>query len=312
MGKQTPAERLFTLTCCLVSAQSYGVSKRQLLESVSGYAENKSQDAQDRMFERDKDLLRSMGIRLEVVDGEGSDDPEATRYRLSKQAFAWPTGFHLNPTHLQLLELAAKAWSHRSMSQEARAALTRMRAFGVADGAQSLQVVSPKLFAKDPNFGPLTDAIDQGLQVRFEYQKPGERPFSKQLSPVRLRFRAGQWILLAADAGSLKNYLLRRIVSRVVLLDAAAEPLTQDEIASAEKSLDDFILSQVAKLEVREQSEAWYHFGASETTIQVSYMDRELFIEELIEYGSDVRVIEPSELADSIQAQLRQVLQNHA
>jgi len=312
VGKQSPAERLFTLTCCLVAAQSYGVSKRQLLESVAGYAENKTRDAQDRMFERDKDLLRIMGVRLEVIDGEGSDDPEATRYRLAKDAFKWPKDFGLNSKHMQLLELAAKAWSHQSMSQVARSALTRMRAFGAAGDEETLQVVSPKLFAKDPNFTPIAEAIDAGVQISFEYQKPDEQPKLRTLTPVKMRFIAKQWLLLGLENGELKNYLLRRMVSRVRVSDLAGEPVSADEVAEAELDLEQYINSQRAQLELKPDSEAWYHFGAEQSIIEVPFMDRELFAEELIEFGSDVRILGPVEFAEYVNSQLEQVVENHA
>lgn len=310
MGKQTPAERLFTLTCCLVAAQSYGVSKRQLLESVSGYAENKTQEARDRMFERDKDLLRAMGIQLEVIDGEGSDDPEATRYRLTKQAFDWPKDFTLNERHMQLLELAAKAWNHQSLGQVAQSALTRMRAFGAAFEQQSLQVVSPRLFAKDPNFTPIAEAIDRGVQIEVRYQKPESTPELKLLSPVRLRFKAGQWLLLASDSGELKNYLLRRMVSKAALSELAAERFDAVDIEAAELSLEAHIQSQQATLELRPGSEAWYHFGGDR--VQVAYMDQELFAEELIDLGMDVKILEPKSLSEYVTKQLQAVIESHA
>ncbi len=310
MGKQTPAERLFTLTCCLVAAQSYGVSKRQLLESVSGYAENKTQEARDRMFERDKDLLRAMGIQLEVIDGEGSDDPEATRYRLTKQAFDWPKDFTLNERHMQLLELAAKAWNHQSLGQVAQSALTRMRAFGAAFEQQSLQVVSPRLFAKDPNFTPIAEAIDRGVQIEVQYQKPESTPELKLLSPVRLRFKAGQWLLLASDSGELKNYLLRRMVSKAALSELAAERFDAVDIEAAELSLEAHIQSQQATLELRPGSEAWYHFGGDR--VQVAYMDQELFAEELIDLGMDVKILEPKSLSEYVTKQLQAVIESHA
>ena len=310
MGKQTPAERLFTLTCCLVAAQSYGVSKRQLLESVSGYAENKTQEARDRMFERDKDLLRAMGIQLEVIDGEGSDDPEATRYRLTKQAFDWPKDFTLNERHMQLLELAAKAWNHQSLGQVAQSALTRMRAFGAAFEQQSLQVVSPRLFAKDPNFTPIAEASDRGVQIEVQYQKPESTPELKLLSPVRLRFKAGQWLLLASDSGELKNYLLRRMVSKAALSELAAERFDAVDIEAAELSLEAHIQSQQATLELRPGSEAWYHFGGDR--VQVAYMDQELFAEELIDLGMDVKILEPKSLAEYVTKQLQAVIESHA
>jgi len=58
-------ERLINLTLALLSTKRY-LKKSQILENVFGY--EGSQDAKERMFERDKDDLRSLGIEIEVGD----------------------------------------------------------------------------------------------------------------------------------------------------------------------------------------------------------------------------------------------------
>jgi proteasome accessory factor B len=44
----------------------------------------------------------------------------------------------------------------------------------------------------------------------------------------------------------------------------------------------------------------------------LNYLDLHLLAEELLEFGSSVKVIEPIELKDLIQDTLRQVIANHA
>ena len=66
--KQSPAERLFTLTCYLLSTEIKGLSKQDIFRAVPGYSEGKTQEAIDRMFERDKKSLKAAGIQLEVVN----------------------------------------------------------------------------------------------------------------------------------------------------------------------------------------------------------------------------------------------------
>ena len=62
-------ERLLNLVICLLAATRY-VSKEQIRQAVPQYAQCATDEAFERMFERDKDDLREMGIPLET----GSND----------------------------------------------------------------------------------------------------------------------------------------------------------------------------------------------------------------------------------------------
>ena len=57
-------ERLLNLLACLLTAER-PVPAEEIRYTVAGY-ENKTDEAFHRMFERDKDLLREMGIPLEL------------------------------------------------------------------------------------------------------------------------------------------------------------------------------------------------------------------------------------------------------
>lgn len=66
------AERLMNLALCLLGTRR-PLSKRELRESVEAYLEAGSDDSFNRMFERDKDDLRELGLVIETVeslDGE--------------------------------------------------------------------------------------------------------------------------------------------------------------------------------------------------------------------------------------------------
>ena len=111
MAKQTPAERLFSLTCALLSAPTTGLSKQQLFAAVEAYI-NTSGDAREKLFDRDKTALRDMGVAIEVVVIDSYEESEAARYRIAKGSFDWPKNLELTPGQLQLLELAARK-AHR-------------------------------------------------------------------------------------------------------------------------------------------------------------------------------------------------------
>lgn len=311
--KQTNAERLFTLTCCLVAAPVLGVSKQQLVLSVPGYADTSSQEALDRMFERDKIALRKAGVALEVIGQEGSDNPDDTRYRVVPGSFDWPEDLKLNGQKLRLLELAGKAWNHQSMRSSAKSAITRLKALGYVQKAQELEVFSPRILAKHASFSPLAEAIAESMMVRFSYQKPSESASSRELTPLKLRYLEGQWVLLAAEGREIKNFLLRRITSPVAILEKAGGPISPSEIAAAEQSLTEFVSRQEVTLELEADSEAWWHFGSpAENKVTFNYMDRELLVEDLLELAGGLRVIHPIEVRDLLIARLREVEAIHA
>jgi len=124
VSKQSAAERLFTLTCCLMAAPVIGLSKRDIFASVSSYAQQASEMAKEKMFDRDKTALRDMGVALEVLDSLSFEEGDTARYRIARGSFSWPKDFVINAEHLALLELAAKAWNNQLLSKSAHSGLT--------------------------------------------------------------------------------------------------------------------------------------------------------------------------------------------
>jgi predicted DNA-binding transcriptional regulator YafY len=71
---------------------------------------------------------------------------------------------------------------------------------------------------------------------------------------------------------------------------------------------------------VAEGSEAWVHFGidaeATESLesvdIEINFMDQELLVEELIEFGASVEVLAPETLKNAVIDQAKKALASHA
>ena len=158
------------------------------------------------------------------------------------------------------------------MSPIAQSGLTRMRSLGVVSSSKELSFFTPRLIAKHQAFEPLAIAIAEQKQVSFDYRKPDGELSKRSLSPAKLRYLSGQWVLLASEKGVLKNFLLRRIVSEVRALVEPAEPISAEEIAAAEQDLLELIESQVARLQLVPDSEAHWHFGAEGEQIEIHYM----------------------------------------
>lgn len=312
MAIQSPAERLFTLTCCLMAAPRIGLSKQDIFASVPGYREIESEDALERMFDRDKGTLREVGVQLEIVSFDQLEDTDGHRYRIAQGGFNWPEDLSLTPAQLGLIELAARAWNNQQFAQSARSGLGRLKSRGMVQVERQLSFITPRILAKHKSFEPLAAAISDQQMVLFEYRKPDHQASLREVSPLKLRLIQGEWVLLAREGSELKNFLLRRIISQVKLSGARFEMASEAEISSAESDLTQFTLSNIAQLELVPESEAFWHFGGQETSVEVAFMDESLFAEDLLEFGPDVKVISPTSLAERVSAALRKAADRHA
>jgi len=81
-------ERLLNLVICLLATSRY-LTKAQIRRSVPQYADCESDDAFERMFERDKDELREMGVPLETGSLHPWPDDEFG-YRIDRNRYALP------------------------------------------------------------------------------------------------------------------------------------------------------------------------------------------------------------------------------
>lgn len=312
MAKQSPAQRLFTLTCCLLAAPKLGLSKQQIYNSVQAYLESSS-DAREKMFDRDKTILREMGVGLDVVDFDSFEETEASRYRIARGAFEWPRDLQLNSEQLQLLELAARAWNNRVMAPAAQSGLTRLKTLGVMAGSRELSIFTPRLIARHQSFDPIARAISNQRTVSFDYRKAADAAATRVVEPQKLRFLEGQWVLLAKEAGLLKNFLLRRIVSEVSTLEPFESMASAQLTAQAEQELQQHLLSQSATFRVVNDSEAWWHFAVDATGIaKLNFMDEALLAEDLMEFGADIEVLEPESLASRVKLGFEKVASLHA
>ena len=111
----TPAaktERLMNLVMTLLATRR-PLPKARIREIVEQYRTAPSTEAFDRMFERDKDDLRELGIPLvtEEITALFDDEPG---YRIHQRDYALPD-LALAPDELAVLGLAARTWSHAAL-----------------------------------------------------------------------------------------------------------------------------------------------------------------------------------------------------
>jgi len=342
--KSDKSERLFQLTCVLLYSER-GVTKRELFHAVDSYREDlkatpNDETAVHKKFERDKSDLRQMGIQINGF--EGQIDSDDMRYTIASDTFFWPEGIEFNAEQLQLLNLAAQVWAQASLSSEANRGLVRLKALGLEPAASDILGFAPRLRTHEPSFLPLSEAIEDHIEVVFDYRKPDGEVTQRKVQPWLLRNVDGQWLLVCwdKDRKAVRNFLLKRIVSRVIprtlqLNDKEVELVkfeapSAQSIAAALEDLEQHTRAQRATLRVKKDSQAWFHFhldgksnlgidssespatAAQADLVELSYMDLQLLAEELSDYVLDIEVLQPPDLSIAINKHFEAVLAAHA
>ena len=161
------SERLLNLLIMLLVQRHY-VSKERIRAIL--YPDSRP-DAFEKMFERDKEELRSLGVPIEV----GSIDPlfdDEPGYRISPDEFALPD-VRLAADEAAVVGLATRVWEHARLAEATTDAVRKLTAAGVEVDVSALDLVEPRLSADEPAFDVFWDATQARQEVEFDYQRPG-------------------------------------------------------------------------------------------------------------------------------------------
>lgn len=304
MSRKT--ERLVNLTIALLATKRY-LTKSEIFRTVDGY--EGADESKERMFERDKDDLRNLGIEIEV----GTFDPlfeDETGYRIKPESYQFQLG-DVNATEIALLSLAAEAWRGASLGSSALSALNKLHAIGVESDSELLLGLAPTAVIDDRNLEIAISAITSRTVLAFNYLSEDLVSQNRALEPYAVTTRYGHWYVLGRDLdrGAIRIFRLDRISGEMKLQGRAASFETPDEIDvdAAFSISDDLRTAQIflrdgrglnlrsRAIVVADQSppDGWQRF-------EIEYRDHQRFVEELLWYGNDLVVASPQELREEI------------
>lgn len=321
-SRTAPEERLVNLVVALM-ATDQGLTKETILTSVAGYREQTtagaSKDALEKMFERDKQTLRSLAIHVETIgDYADPDDLREARYRIPTAEYELPADIDFTPAELAVLNLAGGVWSESSMSTDARAGLRKIRALGIDVDAPIIGY-SPRINLREPSFAPLQRGIEQGRVAKFAYVKAGEDAARvRRIRPLALVEYEARWHVFGfdLDQNDTRTFLLSRIASDVEVTKTGFDLAERDGAGDrALAGLAELAARQQAVIEVAPGTEAALRLSRrsipAEQGIRVPYVDVHIFADELASYGPEVRVIAPPALREQVIIRLERVLAVH-
>ena len=190
----TKAERLLNLLMALRGSE-VGLDRAQIRSVVRGYNPDASSEAFERMFERDKDELRAMGVPIVTrTDASGV----VMGYRIEGDPTLAP--LDLSRAELAVLGLAARAWQRADLAPAALNALRKVEAqLGMRSSGSGAAPIAG-LSADSPALHTLIEACGAGTAITFGYHKGGGGPAQvRHVQPWGTVWWRGHWYLVGFD-----------------------------------------------------------------------------------------------------------------
>jgi len=306
-------ERLLNLVFCLMASRR-AVPRSFIRANVTGYDGSASDDAFERMFERDKDELRAMGIPIETV----MSGAEVEGYRITHEDYALDD-LRFSPSELSVLAVAAQVWETAARQPAAATALRKIEALDGNEGAGSLLIgVTGTSALSMPAIVPLLRAIRRRQRVRFDYRKPdASQTETRKVEPWALVAWRGAWYLVGLDVDrtSQRVFRLSRIDGTVTAWgpdDAFSIPRDKDPRSAVGDWIGDSS-SRTVHVQVSPGAGASLRLRGSLAgdVVSVTCADGLDVVPEILSAGPDAIVIEPRDVREVVMQRLQTLIAGH-
>ena len=289
-------ERVMDLILALANTRRF-MTKQQIRESVNGYNTKSDDRAFERMFERDKDLLRQLGIPLVVERGTFDDD---VGYRIDLAAYRMD--LELTAQEIGLLSLAREVFASSTWRSAAARAVTKVRGLGPA-AALDAPLTALDLAVAGEQLDTLVQATAARREVRFVYSPLHGPAAERRVLPWQVVAQHRAWYLIGfdQDRAAQRAFKLSRIVGEVAVGEErayevpaqfATRPAPDVDIALAVRP------GRATELRRRGNFQRTIQSDDGETRDLIALrapLDAPL-VEELASYGPDAVVLAPPEL----------------
>lgn len=307
-----PAERLLNLIIALTHAR-VRMTRAQIRRAVVGYEQadggasgedaRRREAAFERMFERDKDELRRMGIPLRtVVDPTHGDE---IGYKIDASDAAMPA-IDFSPAEAAALAIAAEYWHGATLGPDAHQGLTKIASASESVPRTPLTLGARTSGASDA-IATIVDARARRMVVTFEYTSESSGTVTRTVEPWQVLLRGSAEYLygLDKDKGEPRTFRLRRIHGKV----RAEGPEGAYDIPRPLPGPDWGSTSPLKTAVIGLRPETGHTLRLRGTVIgtegdwdvvEVSYRYADALRDEVLGLGGMARVIAPTEIADDV------------
>jgi proteasome accessory factor B len=293
-------ERLINLLVMLLTS-SRPVPAEEIRRTIPGYSAD-SDDAFHRMFERDKDMLRGIGIPIELRPTDGWEVEH---------------GYVVDPNKYRLADPGLTDEERVALFQAAQtvtlggepAAPGAILKLGGARLAGAVEPLAADLGEAAETLGDLFQAVSERRTVRFKY-KGNER----QVAPYGIGHRRGHWYLVGGTRNGERMYRVDRMDA--IRVDEKANAFQRPpgfkikvalESMPWEAGSDDAVPAVIRfSPEIAWWAARQLGAGTARSTedggleVTVSVANREAFFGWVVSFGEGAEVVSPEDLRRAI------------
>jgi len=296
-------ERLINLTLALLATNRY-LTKSEIFKTVAGYSG--SPETMERMFERDKDELRSLGIAIEVkgIDPLFEDEQgyliRSETFQLSENEFS--------KEELLYLTMAANLWHDSALGSDSKAALLKIQSLSGPIESDAVNTPAVRDSESAALLSSVFEAVDTEQLIKFGY-KGKERT----AQPFGLYTRDGFWYLVAREEAEIKSFKLLRIEGKIVKEGKAGSFKKPPEFDLI-KFLSNSRSEQEMQAQVLVRKEQVYVLRSKYSTKEINeewdlmlipYIYEQEIIETILWYGTNIIVDSPASLRSEVISRLK-------
>ncbi|MGZ8571177.1 MAG: helix-turn-helix transcriptional regulator [Actinomycetota bacterium] len=223
-----PLERLVNLVALLLDARR-PLTFDEIRDRMAEAYEQQDLDTAKRMFERDKGILRDIGVPIEVVATDVWESDQG--YLIPKDAYYLPE-IAFTPEEISALFVAAHAGREGSSAEEAVRKLLSGSEGGILAGVSGFALATDGL--SEARLTATAEAVVEQRCVRFEYRTSRGVEGERQVDAFGLAVRGSSWYLvgLDRDRGEIRSFRLSRVSSE--LADAGAGSAPPEDFRAAD------------------------------------------------------------------------------
>lgn len=313
------SERLLNLLIMLL-VQRRPIAKDRIRELL--YPDSRA-DAFEKMFERDKDELRSLGVPVEVASIDPLFDDEIG-YRIPPEAFALPD-IELTSEEAAVVGIASRVWQHATMAQVTTDAVRKLSAAGIDVDLDALEIAQPLLTADEPAFETCWVAVCERMAIEFDYKRPGaDHARTRHVQPWGVVRYSGRWYVVGhdADRGAERVFRLSRVQGKVRTVGppGAYDVPADTDVREIARRLAPPTVTERAVLLVRHGAGHAFRRSADRIETDVAGPDHQTawdrveitrpavgLADDVLAQGADVVLVEPAAVRRQVIARLEQV-----
>ena len=286
------AERLLNLFFVLLNTKR-PISRNDIRQKVSGYENCESDSSFERMFERDKDELRSTGIKIETLSMDTLFEDELG-YRIDQNIFITKV-IDWSRDERIMLNLASAIWKNTEFENLAKIASIKTGNVTSEISDSDSETINDLNML---NYRIILQSLQSKSALEFQYVALDDsKPRNRKVIAKRLYRLEKYWYIEAIDIAAqlIKNYQINRIYGKIRLAKAS-----QIEVNLLKSLTSPPQEKKSIEVTTTEDSRLLTHITgglvAGEDKISFDYFDSESFVNNILFLSSIITDINHDEV----------------